>query len=675
MHMAKFDGDKPALIKALRNQIDADIKRSGLTPEDRETLKLSPLTAEWCDENFGQPRDAYRIPYFDIKGKTTDYYRVRFLQCENDNDLRYMQPAGSAPALYLPPTLGPRRSWVGIAADPTIPLIITEGEKKAAVASKRGLACLGLGGVWSFRSGGRFQNLLPEFDAFNLEGRVVEVCFDTDVMTKREVHMAMIHFARTLYRLKGCKVNFVFLKPIAASLKTGLDDYLLKYTVDDFLELERVGYHEAEAIELLNGRAAYITQLGAFYDFQEHVLMDVAHARLSLGPLADVEKVRAKGELVKVPAFETWHMHPRRREARRLVYEPGNPLLITKDNDLNAWQRSELNPKRGESKRWREHVEYMMGRPEYFEWFLKWLAYPLQHLGTKLYSAVFIHGDVQGAGKNLVVEPFTQLAYGANFVRIENTDLQSEFNSHAANHQFAIVDEVYVSSAYNRKDAMGEFKSMVTRRSFTLNEKYEKKRALKDVLNYYITSNHADALALEETDRRFFVIEAPHERITYGTELAHWIEHEGGAAHILYYLLHNVDTSKFNPHGWALETEARSRVIELSNDLIDVFIHLLVSDPESLRDRDPMLKKSGKDLFSAEDLYHLMRAIYPDAQHGVTSRMLGHRLGVHVREELIEKRLAQKAGSERKANVYAVFNRNKWAKATTTQWHDDYFKS
>ncbi len=669
----KFDTESAALIASIRAQMLDDLKRSGLSPEDAARLKLSPLTAEWCDENFGQPRHAYRIPYFDLHGRPTDFYRVRFVQSHRNDDLRYMQPANTGSALYFPPLLN-GRTWAEVAADPSIPILITEGEKKAAAACKAGLACIGLGGVWSFKSVVRFQDLLPEFNDFVLAGRQVEICFDTDVMTKREVHNAMVALASTLFRLKQCSPKFVFLKPVDGSRgKTGLDDYLLINTAEDFAALQRTGYSEAQAFETLNNRVAFIADMGAYYDFQKHRLMEQQHARLALGPLATIKVLRNKAEM-DVPAFDVWHMHPNRREAESLVYEPGNPVLMTKDGNLNSWQKPTLQPKRGEVKRWRDHVAHIMGKDAYTEWFMKWLAYPLQHPGAKLYSATFVHGQQQGAGKNLVVEPFVRIAYASNYIHIENSDLQSEFNTYAANKQFGVIDEVYVASAHNRKDSMGAFKSMITRERFELNEKYQKKRTVQDRINYYITSNHADALALEETDRRFFVIEAPDEQIKYGEELADYIEHHGGDAAILYYLLNNVDTSDFKPRGPALPTSAREKVIGLSADLCDIFVRNLVEDPLLIFERDPILSKSGRELFSASDLYHILREQYHDAPHSITPKTIGHRLGQFVREDLIELRLAQKSGAPRTARLYAVFNRAKWSKASNVQWHEEYFR-
>ena len=59
---------------------------------------------------------------------------------------KYLSPRGSGNRLYLPAILD--RS---VLDDPSRPLYLTEGEKKAAKAVQEGLACIGLAGVWSWR--------------------------------------------------------------------------------------------------------------------------------------------------------------------------------------------------------------------------------------------------------------------------------------------------------------------------------------------------------------------------------------------------------------------------------------------------------------------------------------------------------------------------------------------
>lgn len=86
------------------------------------------------------PVPAARIPYFDLDGAPTGFYRLRTLAdwvpAGDTKPRKYMQAANSGNHLYLPPLLD--APWRAVAADVAIPLLITEGEKKAACACVHG---------------------------------------------------------------------------------------------------------------------------------------------------------------------------------------------------------------------------------------------------------------------------------------------------------------------------------------------------------------------------------------------------------------------------------------------------------------------------------------------------------------------------------------------------------
>lgn len=74
-----------------------------------------------------------------------------------------------------------------------MPLLITEGVRKADAAVSVGLCCVALMGTWCWRgtndAGGK--TLLADFESIALNGRTVYVVFDSDVILKRSVHAAL----------------------------------------------------------------------------------------------------------------------------------------------------------------------------------------------------------------------------------------------------------------------------------------------------------------------------------------------------------------------------------------------------------------------------------------------------------------------------------------------------
>jgi hypothetical protein len=82
-------------------------------------------------------------------------------------------------------------------------------------------------------------------------------------------------------------------------------------------------------------------------------------------------------------------------------------------------------------------------------------------------------------------------------------------------------------------------KSIVTQEQVFVEPKYIDEFAVKDCNNYYFTSNHPDALFIEDTDRRFVLVEVVCDPLPqqFYRELSEW-RRAGGASHVLYHLLH-----------------------------------------------------------------------------------------------------------------------------------------
>src|SRR5690606_12491893 len=95
----------------------------------------------------GKPDSAH--PYW------PKFYRVRYLAKGNsvvdlatNKSQRYAQPPNTGVCAYFPRIL----DWEAIAKNAEDDIYITEGELKAACACAHDFACIGLGGVWSFRA-------------------------------------------------------------------------------------------------------------------------------------------------------------------------------------------------------------------------------------------------------------------------------------------------------------------------------------------------------------------------------------------------------------------------------------------------------------------------------------------------------------------------------------------
>jgi len=108
--------------------------------------------------------------------------------------------------------------------DPTIPLWITEGVKKADALTSRGLCVVALSGVYNWRSQ---HGTLGDWEDVTLKGREVVVCFDSDARTNPNVARAMIRLGRWL-QSKGAKPVRYLITPaeVDGQPVKGADDFL-----------------------------------------------------------------------------------------------------------------------------------------------------------------------------------------------------------------------------------------------------------------------------------------------------------------------------------------------------------------------------------------------------------------------------------------------------------------
>jgi hypothetical protein len=110
--------------------------------------------------------------------------------------------------------------------DPTIPLFVTEGVKKADAAVSKGLCCVALLGVWNWRgtNGQGGKTALPDWESVALETRMVYVVFDSDVATKPGVRAALVRLKAFLEHRKA-HASILYLPSGPGGTKVGLDDY------------------------------------------------------------------------------------------------------------------------------------------------------------------------------------------------------------------------------------------------------------------------------------------------------------------------------------------------------------------------------------------------------------------------------------------------------------------
>lgn len=681
----KKQDDVPAFAPvkgSARTLVRLRLEASGLTAHHARRMNLMAKDARqlraMCKELPAYER-AMIIPYFDPIGQPSGFWRARYLAQprppaekgdpfakaavppEWTKDLRYVQPPGTLAEVYLPP-LVKGASWKRIMDDPETPMVITEGEMKAAKACVEGIPCAGLGGVWMFKSGKQKHPLLPWFYNVKWSGRRVYLVYDSDASTNLDVHRAANELAKYLTAL-GAVPHVVFLPHVAKGGKTGLDDYLLEEGAPELAKIiERAEpYAPGASLYELNGEVAYVKDPGIVVELvmgrkmTPSAFKDHAYANRHYFE----EKItKTSTQLVKQPAAAAWLKWERRFELERVTYKPGQPRITTA-REYNEWPGWGTVPKRGDVTPWRELLDFLFkGAPDMRRWFELWCAYPIQFPGTKLFTACLLWGSDHGTGKSLIGYSLGRV-YGKNFSEIKKKQLFSAHNEWAQNKQFVLADEITSGRRDARvADIADELKNMITSRTVRINPKYVPSYEVPDVMNYYFTSNHPDAMFLEDKDRRYFIwhVNAQPLPITFYRDYDAWLWKGDGPSALFWHLLH-LDASGFSPNAPAPMTEAKMQMMEASLSDLGAWVR-------KLRDYPDVVLKLGDapldgDLWTNEELLYLYD---PEKRKNVTANGLGR--------ELTRAGIPQAAGGRSirlingmQTRLYALRNSAQWATA------------
>ena len=170
------------------------------------------------------------IPLWGVDSKETGYqYRPDRPRLDTrGRPVKYESPAGAGNRLDCPPRCQK------ILGDPKAPLWITEGSKKADALASHGACAVSVTGVWGFKGKNQFGGItfLADWDYIALKGRTVYLAFDSDIVSKDMVRKALEHIGEHLKR-KGATVHIIQLPQLEGQNKTGIDDYLLHYSLED----------------------------------------------------------------------------------------------------------------------------------------------------------------------------------------------------------------------------------------------------------------------------------------------------------------------------------------------------------------------------------------------------------------------------------------------------------
>jgi len=194
-----------------------------------------------------------------------------------------------------------------------------------------------------------------------------------------------------------------------------------------------------------------------------------------------------------------------------------------------------------------------------FHWVCCWLALPLQQPGTKMHTALVLHGRTEGTGKTLFTTIMRRI-YGVHSRTINQRQLETEFNGWISGMMFVVAEEV-VSRA-DRAHLQGVLQDLITGDTVNINEKNMPLRTEANFVNFVFQSNQQVPVLLNRSDRRHTVIriEREHPESYFDAILA---EMSAGGVEAFYHWLLHYDIGDFTKRTKPFVNRDRMHLITL----------------------------------------------------------------------------------------------------------------
>lgn len=272
--------------------------------------------------------------------------------------------------------------------------------------------------------------------------------------------------------------------------------------------------------------------------------------------------------------WEEVKAHPLWQSRAAYKHEVGfDPSENDKSIKLNMWSGWPMQPKAGSCEKLLELLWFLVSEEEnaqeLFVWVMRWLAYPLQHPGAKMKSAIVVHGP-QGTGKSRFFEAYAKI-YGEYSLVMNQGAIEDKFNADWTSKKLFIVADEVVASA-EKFHLKNQLKGLITGETIRVNPKNVSAHVEKNQMNLVFLSNEKQPVVLENDDRRHCVIWTPPKKSAdFYAEID--AEIESGGIEALYHKLLALDLGDFKP--WTLPpmTVSKKQLIDINIDTVEMFIN------------------------------------------------------------------------------------------------------
>ena len=301
--------------------------------------------------------------------------------------------------------------------------------------------------------------------------------------------------------------------------------------------------------------AAHLVSTYAFDPFQNGVWNIKAYKQPTFIPLvgwknlhtekASVVMVDGSTGIVKtktVPETTLYMQSKARVVVSGMVYDPTNPAKIVEDPQGNKYVNSYTQPSWGDGDydekdvdTFLEFLTYLIPDDKDREHYIDWLAAKTQSMAFRG-TAMLMIAEKQGTGRSTLGNMLGHLFGVENTEKVKFKTLAEgggNFNEWLCS-PFIITDETFATgdqqSFYKVYESIKELID-TTPETIRINPKYGQQRSQITYSSFMLFSNHRNAMAVAEGDRRIYVIHNAQSpaKPAYFVKLHEWLDKDNGA--------------------------------------------------------------------------------------------------------------------------------------------------
>ena len=199
---------------------------------------------------------------------------------------------------------------------------------------------------------------------------------------------------------------------------------------------------------------------------------------------------------------------------RRQVYGFGysstaGPVVDGDEPMLNLYAPPDVDPIKGQFPRIREIFEVLAdGHKPTMRWLMHWSAALVQRPERRGMVACLVISPQQGVGKSMYGNILKSCIGTPNTTVVSTRALRDNFNASYVTKLLVLADEVGIRGSH--KDVIADLKSYITDERVHCAAPYAPRMEIENRMTWWLTSNEAQPLLIEEDDRRFTVLLCGH---------------------------------------------------------------------------------------------------------------------------------------------------------------------